>query len=184
MSLSWNLGDKTTMNTSWRCGLGTYLCRGHYTVTLTASMRSAPYDCVSYRSDDRANRRFQAWAVEPSTCTNRPQAQPNADPYGKGISNTNQFLLGLNPTNPASVFQILGVTRSGSDLQIMWATAGGITNVVQTAAGSTDGSYSSNFVDISPLIIIQGGGDTTTNYLSPGVVTNSSTLYYRVRLQQ
>src|SRR5271154_2174618 len=43
---------------------------------------------------------FQAWQLQYFGCTNSgtscTQAAPNADPYGKGISNTNQFLLGLN----------------------------------------------------------------------------------------
>jgi len=131
---------------------------------------------------------FQAWQLQYFGCTNDgticAQAAPNADPYGKGISNTNQFLLGLNPTNPASVFQILRVAPQASDMQITWATAGGITNVVQATAGLADGSYSTNFLDVSPLIIIQGSGDTTTNYLNTGAVTNFSTLYYRIRFQQ
>jgi hypothetical protein len=76
------------------------------------------------------------------------------------------------------------VTPQGSDMLITWATAGGITNVVQSTTGLPDGSYSTNFIDVSPLIIIQGSGDTTTNYVNAGAVTNSSTLYYRMRLQQ
>ena len=56
--------------------------------------------------------------------------------------------------------------------------------MVQATTGLADGSYSTNFIDVSSLIIIQGSGDTTTNYLNTGAVTNFSTQYYRIRLQQ
>jgi PKD repeat protein len=183
LNLSWNLGDNTTTNTAGGAVFAHSYVAGTYTVTLTASnsVGSSTFvlnDLIIVLSA------FQAWQLHYFGCTNCPQAQAGADPYGKGISNTNQFLVGLNPTNPASVFQILSVSPHGSDMQITWATAGGITNVVQATTGSADGSYSTNFVDVSPMIIIQGSGDTTSNYLNTGAITNFSTLYYRIRLQQ
>jgi hypothetical protein len=54
--------------------------------------------------------------------------------------------------------------------------------VVQATAGSPGGSYSTNFLDLSPLIIITGSGDTVTNYLDSGGATNVPSRYYRVRL--
>ena len=66
---------------------------------------------------------------------------------------------------------------------ITWMTAGGETNVVQSSAGLPGGSYSTNFFDLSPLIIISGSGDVTTNYLDSGGATNASARYYRIRLQ-
>ncbi len=183
LNLSWNLGDSTTTNTAGGAVFSHSYAAGVYTVTLVASNAVGSSTIVSNNLIAVLSA-FQAWQIQYFGCTNCTQAQPGADPYGKGISNTNQFLLGLNPTNPASVFQILSVAPSGSDLRITWATAGGITNVVQATTGLADGSYATNFVDVSPLIIIQGSGDTTTNYLNTGVVTNFSTQYYRIRLQQ
>ena len=183
LNLSWNLGDNTATNTTGGAVFAHSYAAGTYTVTLTASNTVGASTIVSNNLITVLSA-FQAWQLQYFNCTNCLQAQAGADPYGKGLSNTNQFLLGLNPTNPASVFQILGVAPHGSDLQITWATAGGITNVVQASTGSADGSYSTNFVDVSPSIIIQGSGDTTTNYLNTGAVTNFSTLYYRIRLQQ
>ncbi len=55
--------------------------------------------------------------------------------------------------------------------------------MVQAAAGLPDGSYSTNFLDASPLIIISGGGDATTNYLDSGGGTNIPSRYYRIRFQ-
>jgi PKD repeat protein len=183
LNLSWNLGDNTTTNTAGGAAFAHSYAAGAYTVTLTASNSVGSSTIVSNNVITVLSA-FQAWQLQYFGCTNCPQAQAGADPYGKGISNTNQFLLGLNPTNPVSVFQVLGVSPHGSDMQITWATAGGITNVVQATTGLADGSYSTNFVDVSPLIIIQGSGDTMTNYLNTGAITNFSTLYYRIRLQQ
>ncbi|MGD0058154.1 MAG: cellulase family glycosylhydrolase [Verrucomicrobiia bacterium] len=125
---------------------------------------------------------YQQWQVAYFGSTTNPLAAPNADPYGKGISNTNQFLLGLNPTNPASVFQILSVVPQGIDMGIRWAAAGIRTNVVQAGSGDASGDYTANFADISGPIIITPSGDTTTNYTDSGGATNGPARYYRIRL--
>ncbi len=59
----------------------------------------------------------------------------------------------------------------------------GYTNVVQVNAGLPDGSYSTNFQDVSGLVIISGSGDAATNYLDAGGATNVPARYYRIRLQ-
>jgi len=125
---------------------------------------------------------YQQWQMQYFQCVSCPQAQPNADPYGKGISNTNQFLLGLNPTNPASMFQILNVAPQGNDVVVSWATAGIRTNAVQASSGDVNAGYTTNFADISGPIIITPGGDTTTNYADSGASTNGPARYYRIRL--
>lgn len=183
LGLLWNLGDSTTTNTAGGAVFAHNYAAGTYTVTLTASNIVGSSTLVSNNLINVASV-FQGWQLQYLGCTIRPQAQPGADPYGKGISNTNQFLLGLNPTNPASVFEVINAVPQGSDLLITWATAGGITNVVQSTAGLPGGSYATNFLDVSPLIVIQGSGDTRTNYLDAGAMTNSSSLFFRVRLQQ
>jgi beta-galactosidase len=129
---------------------------------------------------------FQSWQLRYFGCTNSgslcAQAAPDADPYGKGTSNYNQFLLGLNPTNPSSIFQILSVVPQTNDIVITWTAGGGCTNVVQAASGDVSGNYATNFADISGPIAIPGSGDTTTNYLDSGAVTNGPDRYYRIRL--
>src|SRR5512142_138053 len=90
-------------------------------------------------------------------------ANPNADPLGKGISNTNQFLLGLDPTNSASLFRITSVVPQGDDVLVTWQTAGGRTNVVQVGIGE---NYSNNFSDVpGSVTVISGNGNAITNYL-------------------
>jgi endoglucanase len=125
---------------------------------------------------------FQAWQVQYFGSTTNASAAPNADPYGKGISNTNQFLVGLDPTNPASVFQILSATPQGNDMAITWATAGIRTNAVQANSGDASGDYTTNFSDVSGPIIITPTGDTTTNWTDSGGATNGPARYYRIRL--
>ena len=95
-----------------------------------------------------------------------------------GASNTDQFLLDLNPTNPASVFRIISVTNNAGGYMITWKTAGIKTNVVQGAVGNATGGYSNNFSDVSGWIILPVAGDTSTNYLDQSA-TNK---YYRIRL--
>jgi hypothetical protein len=97
------------------------------------------------------------------------------------MSNTNQFLAGLDPTNSASLFRISSVTSSPNDIIVTWQTAGGKTNVVQRTNGQLDGSYTNDFQDIAS-VVITGVGDTSTNYVDTGGATNSPSSYYRVRL--
>jgi hypothetical protein len=125
---------------------------------------------------------FGVWQLQYFGCTTCPNAAADADPLGKGMSNWDQFLAGLNPTNPASVFQVTAVRQSGSDFVITWKTAGRNTNVVQAADGILSGSGSSGFSDVSGPIVIGVTGDTTTNYTDLGGATNGTARFYRVRL--
>jgi autotransporter-associated beta strand protein len=173
----WNFGDGATSNTTATSLNHTYNA-GIYTVALVVS-GPAGASTNTQPGSIRVLTPFAAWQMRYFGCTNCPQAAPGADPLGKGMSNTNQFLAGLNPTNGASVLRITSVTRQHSDVMITWTTAGGHTNVVQAVAGS----YSTNFTDISASIVILGSGDgLTTNYLDTGAATNWPTRFYRIRL--
>jgi len=117
--------------------------------------------------------------------TTNSQSCATCDPDGDGMNNLQEYLAGTVPTNSASFLHITSVTpQTNNDVVVTWQTAGGHTNVLQAATGNPDGSYSNNFVDISPYIIVQGSGDTTTNHPDSGAVTNYAARYYRVRLQQ
>ena len=134
---------------------------------------------------------WQQWQMLYFNCTNCPQAQPNADPYGKGISNTNQFLLGLNPTNPASVFAITSMVPQGNDVQITWRTSGGDpsglfgqgkTNILEYTAGDARGGFTNNFVSTGLTNVVTTLGNVLTNATDRGGATNGPARYYRVRL--
>jgi hypothetical protein len=80
-----------------------------------------------------------------------------------------------------SAFRITSLLQQGNDMLITWQTFGGSTNVVQATTGDAGGSYSNNFTDLNPQIIITGTGLVTTNYPDTNGATNNCR-YYRVRL--
>jgi hypothetical protein len=116
--------------------------------------------------------------------TTNSQSCATCDPDGDGMNNLQEYLSGTVPTNGASFLRITVRDPQGTNMVVTWYTAGGHTNVLQAATATPDGSYSNNFVDVSPYIIIQGSGDTTTNYPDSGAATNYLNRNYRVRLQQ
>jgi hypothetical protein len=119
---------------------------------------------------------------------------PNADPLGKGISNTNQFLAGFNPTNSAAYPHIISIARTdGTNATVMYLGASGDntymggptsrTNVLESTTGAANGSYSNNFVSTGITNILSGG--TGLGQVATMVHTNGgtgSTRYYRVRV--
>ena len=125
---------------------------------------------------------FLCWQLQYFGCTNCPQADATADPDGYGQNNMAEYLSGTDPTNSASVLQITSAIAQGNDVVVTWTTAGGHTNMVQAATGAVDGSYTTNFTDLSAPIIILGSGDATTNYTDGGGATNVPSRFYRIRL--
>ena len=116
------------------------------------------------------------------------------DADGDGMSNTNEFLGGFNPTSPAAYLRIISVSKSGDDINITYLGANGDnawspglvsrTNVLECAAGSADGGYINNFVSAGQTNILSGGDGSgiITNMIDPGGATNVPARYYRVRV--
>jgi rhamnogalacturonyl hydrolase YesR len=148
---------------------------GSYTVAVTNLAGSA----ISTGAMLNVTLTFDEWQLNYFGCTNCSQALPDSDPLGKGITNTNQWLLGLDPTNPASIFRITSVIRQGNNIAVSWQAGGGRTNLVQTATSMVG---SNNFNDSSPAFILPGSGDVFTNWVDTGAVTNWPTRFYRIRL--
>ncbi|HTS17947.1 MAG TPA: alkaline phosphatase family protein [Verrucomicrobiae bacterium] len=186
-SWAWTFGDggtSTLQNPNY-----TYAAPGTYTVTLIASNAggSGTNVQVNYITALTA---FQAWQSQYFGGATNPLAAAAADPFGKGISNTNQFLMGLNPTNPASIFRIVSVTTTGADVVVTWQTSGGDasglfgsgkTNVLLVTPGLPDGSYSNSFVTTGLTNVITTLGDVITNAVDAGGATNGPSRYYQIQ---
>ncbi len=135
---------------------------------------------------------FATWQFTYFGCTNCPQALPGADPDGDGMSNTNEFLAGFNPTNSAAYLRIISIVNSGSDVRVTYLGANGDssgspgpkTNVLEFTAGTGGGSYSNNFASTGQTNILTGGtgSGVITNMVDPGGATNVPSRYYRVRV--
>jgi PKD repeat protein len=185
----WSFGDGATTNVTTNSVVHAYNTPGLYTV---AEIVTGPAGSSTNTEPDYVTvfTPFQAWQTRYFGSTTNAAAAPDADPYGKGISNADQFLAGLNPTNPASVFSIIAIRQAGGTNTVTWKTSGGdvhaasfggptvITNIVQGAVGAASGAYSNNFSDISGPLIIVPPGDTVTNYPD----ASGTNLFYRIRL--
>jgi PKD repeat protein len=181
----WSFGDGNTFNTTATNMSHTYTTPGTDTVMLVVSgpwgvSTNIQPNCIVVGPIPNPP---EAWQMQYFGCTDCPQAAGTADPDGDGQNNLAEFLAGTDPTNSASAFCITGVAQEGDDVRITWTTAGGRTNTVQGAAGDAPGSYATtNFIDISELMIITGSGDATTNFVDVGGATNGAARFYRVRL--
>lgn len=79
-----------------------------------------------------------------------------------------------------SVFRITGIKREGNDINVTWQSVGGKTNIIQAATGRPDGT---NYTDIpESYTIVNGIGDTITNYVDKGAITNSYGRFYRGKI--
>ncbi|MGA2603464.1 MAG: hypothetical protein ABSG14_04480 [Verrucomicrobiia bacterium] len=82
-------------------------------------------------------------------------------------------------------FQITALTLQGSNVLVNWIAPQGSTNAVQATSGGTGGSYSTNFLPVSPLIVLLGANPASgfsTNYLDIGGATNTPARYYRIAI--
>jgi PKD repeat protein len=193
LTLYWNLGDGVLVTNSGANFNHTYAA-GIYTVALTASNAFGTSTVVSNNLISVVTA-LQAWQLYYFGCTNCTQAQPNADPYGTGMSNTNRFLTGFNPTNPVAYPHIINIANTNTtDINVIYLGANGDTNwspgivsrtnVLESTSGTAGGDYSNNFVSANVTNILSGGTGTgiVTNMIDAGGATNTSSRYYRVRV--
>ncbi|HVM60796.1 MAG TPA: hypothetical protein VMV72_08015 [Verrucomicrobiae bacterium] len=104
----------------------------------------------------------------------------NKDVAGTGFTVLQDYLAGVDPTNPAAAFRITSVVPQTNDLLVTWTMGPNRTNALQAAAGDVNGGYNTNsFADIFTVTNTVG---TVTNYLDAGAATNVPSRYYRVRL--
>ena len=82
----------------------------------------------------------------------------------------------------AQLVRITSIVRQGNDIALSWTTPGGMSNVLESAAGGPGGGFTNNFTDRSASILAPAGSVVTVNYLDAGGATNNSARYYRIRL--
>ncbi|HVM59821.1 MAG TPA: DNA/RNA non-specific endonuclease [Verrucomicrobiae bacterium] len=189
-SWTWTFGDgnySTAQNTS-----NTYVNPGAYSAQLIASnaggwsTNSAIIHVYSL---------YDWWRNSYFNGTNTANGAPGADADGTGMSNTNRFLAGFDPTNSAAYLHIISIaTTNTTDINVIYLGANGDstyepgiasrTNVLEFAIGGDDGSYSDNFTTTGQTNILSGGTGlgVVTNMVDPGGAISSPSRYYRVRV--
>jgi GH18 family chitinase len=139
---------------------------------------------------------FSVWQQQYFGSTNCANCSGDADYDGTGMSNTNKFLTGFNPTNSAANLQILGIgATNGTDVDVTYLGANGDntwspgiasrTNLLDYTTGDASGDYTNGgWQDTGQTNILSGGNGMgmVTNMVDSGGATNFPSRYYRVRV--
>jgi PKD repeat protein len=188
----WNFGDGNTTNiTVYTSGSfsHTYATGGVFAASRTVTGNGSGNTTTNITVTAPMTP-FQAWQnyYFPG---GGPNAAGTADPDGDGISNTNEFLIGFNPTNSAAALRIISAVRIANDMRITYLGANGDlngsqgpkTNVLDFSVGSNRG-YSNNFASTGITNILNGGsgGGTNVTVTDVGGATSTTQRYYRVRV--
>jgi PKD repeat protein len=130
---------------------------------------------------------------------NNPNTAPDGDYTGTGMSNTNKFLAGFNPTNSATYLHIISIVEQlvgGNTNEVVTylgangdnTYAPGIasrTNVLDYTVGDVGGNYiNGGWQDTGQTNILGGGTGSgiVTNMTDTAVPIGGGTRYYRVRV--
>jgi hypothetical protein len=122
-----------------------------------------------------ASSALQTWQIQYFGSTANSASNPDADPDGDGLSNSQEFRAGTDPTNNSSALRMLGLSTEGNNVRISWQAGGGRTYVMQAAR-----SFAGVFFNISPPIMISNVGDIVSTYLNNDVVKNTACRFYRI----
>ena len=119
----WDFGDNGTTNVTTNNVTHTYTA-GTYTVTLIVNGPTG----VSTNTKPgyiKVLTPFQQWQIQYFGSATCALCGGDADFDGDGMSNTNEFLSGTDPTNSASVFRITAEEQIGSDIRVSFTSVSG-----------------------------------------------------------
>jgi PKD repeat protein len=124
----------------------------------------------------------------------------NASYTGDGMSNTNKFMAGFNPTNPAAYLHVISVAKSGANITVTYLGASGDTtypggpsdrtNILEYTYGTGNGSFTStnftgavtNFLGVDYNSVNGGTGLGTVTNMTDTIPSTPTNRYYRVRV--
>jgi len=192
-SWTWSFGDgntSTIQNPS-----NSYINPGAYTAQLIASNAGG---WSTNSASIHVYSSYDWWRNVYFNSTTTSNGAPAADADGTGMSNTNKFLAGFNPTDSAAYLHIISIARTNTtDINVIYLGANGDstwspgiawrTNILEYSTGAANGSYSGTFLPVpsASATNILGGGTGTgivTNMVDPGGATSVPSRYYRVRV--
>ena len=117
-----------------------------------------------------------SWDIAHGLNPNDPTVA-NRDDDGSGFSNLQDYLSGADPANPATCLHITSAIVTGNDVQVSFVSALDKTYLLESMASLQSPAWST----VTQNVAGTGGIVVVTD---PGGATNSSTLFYRVRLMQ
>jgi hypothetical protein len=116
------------------------------------------------------------WETAHGFNSNDP-ADAALDADNDGQTNLAEYRAGTDPRNPGSVLRITAIAREVNDARVTWNTVGSHHYLLQGSTILAE-PLSNN---VSPLISVPPGGESTTNFLQLNGATLPSR-FYRVRL--
>jgi hypothetical protein len=131
----------------------------------------AAVDMGAYEYQSSEMNEFIAWLQSYDLPTD--SSSDNADSDGDQATNFQEWLAGTVPTNAASVFSVVGLTREASGFVVRWASVTNRTYFLQRASGD---SFPWLFQTLAMNIV---GQSETTTYTNNGAAPDAS-VFFRV----
>jgi hypothetical protein len=115
---------------------------------------------------------FAQWLAEYGLAAN---SNPNSDPTHKGMTLMQQYIAGLNPNDPNSIFAFVGIQPTLQGVQVQWSSASNEVYSLQQGT-SLEGVYGT----IQSNIVATPG---TNTFLIP-TPTNGASIFLRILVNQ